>query len=204
MVLRNASGVEWRYDLGNYQDVGVVEGSLVVFGENYDWDTGTIRIVKLNDDGAELWSLEKSLSRAGDLRAVGDLNGDNVDFMFLPWLAGEVFVISGANGNVLWEVHDAIAEFMNDFDGDRYGDIFYAVTETSSFNEGSEVREYDGTLIFNISSGNTLQVLCSGVDFDGDGSADLAIIRNAGLQNSIVYSPTAKQSRPLLNLRLLF
>jgi|GEM_PF-7034245 len=202
VYMRNADSygsVAWNYELGNYQKVVVLKGSLVIFGktEAYDYGmgayTGAFKATKLDENGNEIWNLTRSYvsSVEGSLRPVGDLNGDGIGD--LAFLSNFTIAIDGENGNVLWE-SDSEMFFIGDFDGDGTGDVFRKISDKRGEGlAGDNLEE-----IFNVSSSDYFKHLRLdvyskrnediGIDITGENLKDMIFIVSPQTKDSRIYA----------------
>ncbi|AGK61837.1 hypothetical protein Asulf_01871 [Archaeoglobus sulfaticallidus PM70-1] len=209
-VRDNTGNAEWNYELGDFEEVTVAKGSIVVYGNNYDWKnhTGNFKLVKLEVNGNELWNLSRDyVSNAGlDLFCVGDLTGDGVlDYVVRPYYGvGYALAVNGADGSIIWEKNTVFYIFLGDFDGDGKGDLFN-VTEFAGFDSdkylsGIVLTGDNLAYIFNVSSSDQFMLIQPfysydgmGYDVNGDGAKDLIAVLNPYEPNSSIYVITVKQ-----------
>ena len=170
----------------------------------YNWT----KLIKLNlSDGTILWEWQLNGTRCKASTA-GDLTGDGVYDMLcyysyrediIAYLLGRdssyLAAINGANGTTIWEFVNRTIPLIGDFNGDGKGDVVLGM---------QELYPYAGNNI-TIASGDNLEELASidpagnitvgllnrflttsptlsnnerGVDFTGDGKADLPVVFN--------------------------
>jgi hypothetical protein len=157
-------------------------------------------------DGLTLWSATLPYGTGGRIVSLGDVNGDgkaDVAAAARPTPSSEfaAYVLSGANGSVLWTyagatvVSHAPVEAGRDVDGDGVGDLLLrSAGVAANVRETHAISGVGGAVLRTIVHGDYLTLASEALfgDVDGDGKAEIAtgLTTGAGVVNVYVASST--------------
>ena len=180
----------------------------------YNSTQGTRLLKVNLSDGSILWEWQINGTRckataAGDLNGDGSYDVLCYDSFYSTFMAYEPYsgessylaALDGASGTTLWEFVNRTIPLIGDFNGDGKGDIMLGMQSYYDYLDNITITSGDNTseVIFSFNSvGNvtvrlrdkyltnlpTLSNDERGVDFTGDGKADLPVLVNPGGNNS--------------------
>ena len=177
--------LKWRFYAGG----GPLDASTAIADINRDGNLEVLVAASwgiqycLDGEGNVLWRYPRSglIECIDSPPAVADVDNDGKpEVIFGAWY-GKVYALNGEDGTLLWDRELVSEDFIQsqpailDVDGDLQLDVVVAAYTFSDIAMVSALRGYDGHVLWNFPTGDSMYHGPSFADIDEDGKPELAI-----------------------------